>query len=139
MNQSVNDVGIARSGTWTGLSGLNIAVAVASGAFGVVAIVNPSNLVRTPVASDVATGFFVDMYGLRAVGIAAGLVAAGLTMRRAPTAAAVAFLGGGLVQLGDVAIAARSRTPGVVGASVAAVIHIASAGLLLRHVRRTSP
>lgn len=119
------------------LSAVNIAVALVSGAFGAVAIADPSALVGSPVASGPVPGFYADMYALRALVIAAGLVTASLTMRRTPLVAAIVLAGGGLVQLGDVAIAAHFVTPGIVGASVAATIHLASAGLLLRRVRRS--
>jgi hypothetical protein len=133
----LNDSSTARCTGLTVLAGANIAVALASGAFGIVAIINPSALVGSPVTMDLATAFYSDMYGLRAAVIAAGLVTACLTMRRAPLVAAVALAGGGLVQLGDVAIAARFGTAGAVGASVAVGVHLASAGLLLHLVRRS--
>lgn len=111
---------------------MNVLAAVASGVFGVIALVDPAALVGSPVPADAATRFFVDMYGLRAVVIAAGLVTASLMMRRARLIAAAVLLGGGLVQLGDAAIAVRHGTPGVAGAGAAAVVHLASAGLLAR-------
>jgi len=137
MIHTVNDLRTAPNVGFRVLSGLNLGVALASGAFGAVAIANPSALVGSSPTSDTAAGFYADMYGLRALVIAAGLVAASVTIRRAPLACAIVLAGGGLVQLGDVAIAARFCTSGIVGASVAALVHLASAGLLVRFVRRS--
>ena len=117
------------------LMGVNVVAAVASGAFGAIAIANPSSLVGQPVSSAPATAFYVDMYGLRSIAIAAGLVTAALSVRRAPRAAALCLAGGGLVQVGDVVIAARFGTSGVVGASLAAAIHVASAALVWSRFR----
>lgn len=135
MIQSVNDSGRALTARFVTLSVANIAAALASGAFGAVALADPSVLVGTSVTSDAATGFYVEMYALRSLVIAAGLISASVTMRRAPLVALIVLMGGGLVQLGDVAIAARFGTPGVVGACVAAVVHFATAALLVRSVR----
>jgi hypothetical protein len=131
----LNDSSPPRTGTLATLCVVNIAAALASGAFGAAALVAPATLVGAPVSSDRATEFFVGMYAIRSFVIAARLIAASVMMRRAPRVAAIALSGGGLVQLGDIAIAARVGTPGVVGAAVAAAVHLASAGLLAASVR----
>ncbi|RFA17079.1 hypothetical protein B7R22_01975 [Subtercola boreus] len=100
---------------------------------------NPSTLLGSPATSDLGTRFYVDMYGVRSLVLAAGLMTASLTIRRAPTFAAIVIGGGGLVQLGDAAIAVHLGTPGVVGASIAAAIHLASASFLLRSTRHPHP
>lgn len=69
--------------------------------------------------------------------IAAALITASLTMRRTPLVTAIALAGGGLVQLGDVAVAARFGTAGILGAGIAAAIHLASAAFLVRYARRS--
>ena len=132
MIHTLNDSGKALPAGFITLSTANVAAALVSGAFGAVALADPSALVGAPVPADPATGFYVDMYALRSLVIAAGIITASVGVRRAPLLAAVVLIGGGLVQLGDVAIAARFGTPGVVGACVAAVVHLASAALLVR-------
>ena len=118
------------------LSGVNAAVALLSGAFAAVAIASPQALVGSPVVAGPIAGFYVDMYALRALVIAAGVITASLTMRRTPLVSALVLASGGLIQLGDVAIALHFGTPGVLGASIAAALHLASAALLLLYVRR---
>ena len=135
MIQSVNNSGRSLTARLVTLSAANISAALVSGAFGAVALADPSVLVGAPVTSDLATGFYVDLYALRSLVIAAAIVSASATMRRAPLVAAIVLIGAGLVQVGDVAIAARFATPGVVGACVAALVHLASAALLVRYIR----
>ncbi|WP_147304113.1 hypothetical protein [Subtercola boreus] len=113
------------------LMGVNILAALASGIFGAVALAAPSSLVGHTVSPNPDTRFYVDMYAVRSIVIAASLVTASLTLRRIPVVGAIALAGGGLVQVGDAAIAAQFGTPGVVGASVAAFIHLGTAGLML--------
>ena len=136
MIQNLNDSQREQNLGFAVLSGINVVVALASGAFAAVAIASPSALVGSPVVPGRATDFYVDMYAIRAFVITAGIVAASLTMRRTPRVTAIVLAGGGLVQLGDVVVAARLGTAGLLGATVAAAVHLASAAFLTRGLRR---
>lgn len=136
MIQSRNDFIPERSVVTTWLAGVNLTLAMASGVFGIIAMINPSAIFGSAVAAHPATLFFASMYGARAVAIAAGLIAACILLRRAPIVAAAALIGGALVQAADAFIAARFATPGLVGPAIAAAVHAISAGIILMRRRR---
>ena len=136
MIQTMKDSGRSRILPLAVLCAANIVAALASGAFGAIALVDPSTLIATHVTTDLATEFYVEMYAIRALVIAVGLIAASLTMGRAPLVVSMVLAAGGAVQLGDAIIASRWGTPGVIGASIAGTVHLTSALVLVPLARR---
>src|SRR4051812_38638951 len=113
---------------------LNGVAAGAQGAFGILAIAHPAALVGADqLERSTPLDFFTEMYGLRAVVLAAVIVAAMILAARVRVTGLVAVLGvAAVIQIGDVVIALINHTPGVGGAAAAAVVHLASIPIVVR-------
>ncbi len=109
---------------------INAALAAGSAAFGIVAMLRPGLLIggRT---NDEPTHYYAQMYAARAIPFGLVTVAGCLVAAFSTDAEAVTFallLAIGVSQVGDAAIGVRHRIVGMtVGASVAAVVHLATA------------
>jgi membrane associated rhomboid family serine protease len=124
--------------TW--LVGLNVASAVISAVFGVLALVDPSANPGVSGALSRDATFYAAMYGVRAVLIAAAVCWLALADRRTGPRRLIPVLAlAGVVQVGDAVIGTVAHVPGMVaGATVAAVIHLGSTALLRRTTRSSS-
>src|SRR4051812_50128950 len=98
---------------------LNGVAAGAQGAFGILAIAHPAALVGADqLERSTPLDFFTEMYGLRAVVLAAVIVAAMILAARVRVTGLVAVLGvAAVIQIGDVVIALINHTPGGGGAA----------------------
>ncbi len=118
---------------WGVLAGLNISAAVAGGGFGVIAMLNPGVLPGFGVVRSPGIVFYTEMYGLRAVVLAIVTIVTMICADEWGVSGVVAVLVvASLVQLGDLAIAIADQTSGIMGAAIAASIHLGTIPLVPR-------
>lgn len=113
---------------------LNVASALISAVFGVLALVDPSANPGVSGALSQAATSYAALYGVRAVAIAAAVCWLALADRHTGPRRLIPVLAlAGVVQVGDAVIGAVVHVPAMgIGAAVAAVIHLGSAALLHR-------
>lgn len=122
------------------LVGLNVVVALSSAVFGAIALLDPSANPGMTGATTTATTVYAAMYGVRALALAAAVIWLSWTdrhlgWRRLSPVLALA----GAIQVLDAVIGTATGIPAqITGATLAAVIHLASAWALTRHPRPTT-
>jgi hypothetical protein len=131
MIQTLND---SRPEVRTWLLVLNVASALISAVFGVLALVDPA---ANPGVSDALSReatLYAALYGVRAVPIAAAVCWLALADRHTGPRRLIPVLAlAGTAQVGDAVVGTVAHVPAMaVGALVAAVIHLGSAALLRR-------
>jgi hypothetical protein len=134
-NDSTHDV----KSQW--VAGVNVLMALISAVFGAIALLAPGANPGITGELTSATTYYAAMYGVRALPLAAAVTWLAWTGRATgwPRLVPVLILAG-VIQLGDAIIGMTTGTPApIIGATIAAAVHLTSAWYFSRVARRLSP